>query len=245
MADAYVLGVVDYLVKPLVPQILRSKVSVFVDLFRKTERAARAEAAALGRLDTALASVSDMFLTLDHELRYTYVNDRMVEVSGIPRERIIGKRIREVFPDVADTLLETELRRALESQTTAHFEFHHASSGRWFENRAYPSAEGLMLLTTEITGLKRAEEARHHLAAIVESSDDAIISNNLDGIITSWNGGARRFYGYTSDEVIGKHVSLLMPADRVEDMALIIGRIRRGERVAHFETRRRRPRMAR
>ncbi len=72
--------------------------------------------------------------------------------------------------------------------------------------------------------------------AIVESSDDAIISKTLDGRITSWNRAAERLFGYTAEEMIGKPISVLMPEDRHDDMESILGRIRRGERVEHYET---------
>jgi len=79
-----------------------------------------------------------------------------------------------------------------------------------------------------------------YYAAIVESSDDAIISKNLDGIIQSWNNGAQRIFGYTADEVIGKSVTILIPEGLVNEEPAIIGRIRRGERIDHYETIRKR-----
>jgi PAS domain S-box-containing protein len=85
--------------------------------------------------------------------------------------------------------------------------------------------------TEEITGL---------LAAIVASSDDAIISKNLDGIITSWNKSAERIFGYTAEEAIGQHITLIIPAERHGEESDILGRLRRGERVDHFHTVRRR-----
>ena len=78
------------------------------------------------------------------------------------------------------------------------------------------------------------------LASIVESSDDAIFSKTLDGIITSWNKAAQRMYGYQADEIIGQPVSLLAPPDRAHEMTEVLGRIRNGERVEHYETTRRR-----
>ncbi|MDQ7248005.1 PAS domain S-box protein [Dongia sedimenti] len=87
-------------------------------------------------------------------------------------------------------------------------------------------------------GLERmqAERAAQRLAAIVASSDDAIISKSLDGIIQTWNGGAERIFGYTAQEAIGQPVSILIPQDRQNEEPQILARIRAGERVDHFET---------
>jgi PAS domain S-box-containing protein len=81
-----------------------------------------------------------------------------------------------------------------------------------------------------------SETDARRFAAIVESSDDAIISKSLDGTITSWNRAAERMFGYAADEIVGKPISVLMPPDRHDDMESILGRIRRGERVEHYET---------
>jgi PAS domain S-box-containing protein len=84
------------------------------------------------------------------------------------------------------------------------------------------------------------DASRRHLAAIVESSDDAIISKDLNGIITSWNAGAERIFGYTAHEVVGSSVTILIPADRQHEEPGILARLRRGERIDHFQTIRRR-----
>ena len=87
---------------------------------------------------------------------------------------------------------------------------------------------------------QRAERASQQLAAIVESSQDAIVSKDLNGTISTWNEGAERLFGYKADEAIGQPVTILIPADRLQEEPDIIARIKRGERVAHFETVRRR-----
>jgi PAS domain S-box-containing protein len=87
---------------------------------------------------------------------------------------------------------------------------------------------------------KQAEHARGRLAAIVESSDDAIISKDLNGIIQTWNAGAERVFGYTAQEAIGKSVTMLIPADRENEEPAILERIRGGGRIEHYETIRRR-----
>ena len=86
---------------------------------------------------------------------------------------------------------------------------------------------------------KAAEIVQARLGAIIESSDDAIISKTLDGIITSWNGSAERLFGYTADEAIGRSILLIVPSDRHDEEVQIISRLRRGERIDHFDTQRR------
>ena len=86
----------------------------------------------------------------------------------------------------------------------------------------------------------QVESAEQLLAAIVESSDDAILTKNLDGTITSWNKGAERLFGYSANETVGRPVTILIPADRLDEEPSILGRIRRGERIDHYETVRRR-----
>ena len=108
----------------------------------------------------------------------------------------------------------------------------------------------IRLPTGEITGAAkvirnisdrlRAEEARGRLAAIVDSSDDAIVSKTLDGIVTSWNRGAERLFGYSAAEAIGQSILLIVPADRHSEEADVLRRIRGGQSVDHFETVRRR-----
>jgi PAS domain S-box-containing protein len=83
---------------------------------------------------------------------------------------------------------------------------------------------------------KRADEMRARLAAIVESSDDAIVSKDLNGIIMTWNAGAERLFGYSADEAIGQPITIIIPPDRLDEEPEILGRIRHGERVDHFET---------
>lgn len=99
---------------------------------------------------------------------------------------------------------------------------------------------GAVNLLVDITERRRAERDAQRLAAIVESSDDAILAKDLDGVIVSWNRGAERLFGYTQDEVVGKPVTILIPAERHDEEPAILKRIRRGERIEHYETIRRR-----
>ena len=90
--------------------------------------------------------------------------------------------------------------------------------------------------STDITERKRAEQATRLLAAIVESSHDAIVSKSLNGVITSWNKGAERLFGYAAEEAIGQNITLIIPPERRDEERTIIEQITRGERVDHFET---------
>ncbi len=121
-----------------------------------------------------------------------------------------------------------------------------AKSLVWVSNSVGPvrDSEGRIrqasLVVTDITERKRAEEIERRLAAIIESSDSAILSTDLGMTITSWNQGAERLYGYSAEEAIGQSVTILVPGDRPAEEAKIIRRIRQGQRIEPHETRRRR-----
>jgi PAS domain S-box-containing protein len=99
---------------------------------------------------------------------------------------------------------------------------------------------GAVNMLVDITDRKRAEDHARQLASIVESSDDAIISKDLNGIIASWNRGAQCIFGYTAEEMIGRPVSVFIPQERADEEPGILERIRRGDRIDHYETVRRR-----
>src|ERR1700751_4820314 len=94
----------------------------------------------------------------------------------------------------------------------------------------------VIAMVEDITDKKRAEEALLRYAAIVESSDDAIISKDLNGVIVSWNGGAERIYGYTEGEAVGEPITILVPRELVDEEDKILERVRAGERIEHYET---------
>ncbi len=99
---------------------------------------------------------------------------------------------------------------------------------------------GAVNMMVDVSRQKREEHLEQRLAAIVESSDDAIISKDLGGIIRTWNAGAERLFGYSAKEAVGRHITLLIPEDRLDEEPRIIGKIARGERFEHYETVRRR-----
>jgi PAS domain S-box-containing protein len=97
---------------------------------------------------------------------------------------------------------------------------------------------GASKIARDISDRTKTDESRFRLAAVVDSADDAIISKDLNGIINSWNDGARRMFGYTADEMIGQSILRLIPVELHYEEAAILSRLRTGERVDHFETRR-------
>jgi PAS domain S-box-containing protein len=101
-------------------------------------------------------------------------------------------------------------------------------------------AQHLLGIVEDITERKLAEDAQARLVAVITSSDDSIISMSLDAVVLSWNRGAEYMYGYTADEMIGNTTQALIPSDRLDEEPAILDRIRRGERIEHFETLRKR-----
>jgi PAS domain S-box-containing protein len=100
----------------------------------------------------------------------------------------------------------------------------------------YGGAAAMSIVAHDITERKKAEEERSRLAAIVESSDDAILGKTLDGMITTWNRAAERLYGYSAEETVGQHISMLIPPDRSDEIREILRKVRRGENIEHLET---------
>ena len=208
---------------------------------REREKTLEALNASNARSKRILESVTDLFYQLDRDWRFTDVNKQMELRFGKTRDEMIGRVIWEVFPKAVDSPLYTHLEKAIEEMVAVHFELSSTViPGAWFEVHAYPSSAGLTVYLREITERKEAEITRHLLSSIVESSEDAIISKTLEGIITSWNKGAERIFGYTADEVVGKPISILIPPERVNEEPAILKRIRKGRRIEHYETVRKR-----
>jgi PAS domain S-box-containing protein len=387
LAEAYRLGAVDYLVKPLIPDVLRAKVGAFVDLFWTSERLQKLERRERERAEEALRETEQRFARfMDHlpgmawikdvDGRYLYINEAVVKLVGRPREEVYGLTDEQLFPPDQASELRANDRRALESANGVQSiesllykdgSTHHslvskfaipgpdgsatlvggvaidmterrqaeealrASEERyralvkatsqvvwslnpsalsgdfanvqlWWERvtgqtleeqrqsalawldvvhpddldrvstawteslktgTAYdleyrvrgrtggwriihargipvPAAMGesreWVGTLDDITEVRQAEETRERLAAIVASSEDAVISKSLDGVIQTWNVGAERLFGYTAAEAVGKPITLIIPPERLDEEKSIIERMTRGERVEPYET---------
>jgi PAS domain S-box-containing protein len=173
------------------------------------------------------------------DFTYLDVNRAFETLTGL--KHVVGRRVSEVIPGIRKSdpeIFEAYGRVAL-TGIPERFETFLNALGMWCSIAVYsPRKEYFVAVFEVITERKRAEEARARLAAIVESSDDAIIGKRLDGTIVSWNRGAERLYGYQAQEVMGRSIALLLPPDLADDLPVILEKIKRGELVEHYETER-------
>ncbi|HEV2396931.1 MAG TPA: PAS domain S-box protein [Candidatus Sulfotelmatobacter sp.] len=187
---------------------------------------------------------NDAIIVRDAADRITFWNKGATAMYGFSREEALGRVSHELFrtefPEPIESINEKLLRDGHWSGELRHVCATGAIkvvSTRWVVERDESGKlRSVLESNRDITEAKRAAEAQSRLAAIVESSDDAIVSKDLDGIITSWNKAAERIFGYTANEAIGQSITLIIPPDRKDEEKGILARISRGERIEHFET---------
>ena len=220
-------------------------VLVFRDITarRKAERERNAAQEELSRsqqqLSSILSSISDGFVALDRDWRYTYANPEAARQGRMSPAEMLGKSIWELFPMTVGTHFQHELERAMKGREPVLFEVDRPEDNQSFRLRVYPTPDGISIYGVDITAEKQRAALTARLAAIVESSDDAIVSKDLKGIVKTWNKGAERIFGYTEAEMVGQPIAKIAATDRINEMPQILDRIRRGERVDHYETVRR------
>jgi PAS domain S-box-containing protein len=210
-------------------------------------------------LRITLGSIGDAVITTDTAGRVTYVNPVAEKLTGWTTAEALGQPLESVFRIVDEESgrpLESPALRALRENTAVGFTNHTLlldKAGRplAIDDSAAPIRDesgrtsGSVLIFRDVARRRRGELeeterllAARTLAAIVETSDDAIISKSLDGTIRSWNAAAERLFGYSAAEAIGRHISLVIPPDRATEEDDIVATLKAGRRVDHFETER-------
>ena len=227
--------------------VLVGGVAIDITELKETEEALRESEE---RYRALFASIDEGFCVIEPvdgqagaplDFRYLEANPAFAAQSGV--SEVIGKTIRQAFPGEPETWLHT-YEHVLRTGESVRFERGLVTQGRVLELYAFRIEDGshrrVAVIFQDVTARKRAEEAQARLAAIVASSDDAIVSKDVNGVITSWNSGAERLFGYRAQEAVGQPITLLIPPERLEEERGILERIRRGEVVSHFDTIRRR-----
>lgn len=191
-----------------------------------------------------VAGTAPILLTqCDREERFTFANRAYLEKRDLTRERVIGRRIHEVLDETSYRLIKPYIDRVLAGEkVTFEVDLFFRGELRTMEASYVPElgasgeVKGWVAAVSDITERKRVHDAVRRLAAIVESSDDAIMSRDLSGVIMSWNRGAEKLFGYSADEAVGRPVTLLIPEERKQEESAIISKILQGLSVDHYET---------
>jgi PAS domain S-box-containing protein len=198
--------------------------------------------AAILALESLIEHAPDGVFVADCDGRYINVNPAACALLGYTRAELLSMSVRDLIRP-GDRDRQAQLIASLRSGNIEVGEWELKGKTEWVpvELSAKLLPDGrFQAFARDVRERRRLQSAALHLAAIVESSDDAIVSKDLNGIIQSWNRGAERVFGYTAEEVIGKPVIILIPPDRQQEEPEILRRLQRGERVDHFETIRRR-----
>ena len=200
-------------------------------------------------LAAIIESSDDAIISKDLDGIITSWNKAAESIFGYTAEEVIGQPGALLMPDDRQDEEPEILSRIRKGEKVNHYETERRRKDGSLVNISLSVSPivdssgrivGASKIARDITEQKRAEVDRSRLAAIVEGSDDAIVSKDLSGVITSWNAGAERLFGYLAEEAIGKPITIIIPKGRQGEEPNILSRIRRGERVDHFETVRRR-----
>jgi PAS domain S-box-containing protein len=230
----------------------------FAELMRRAQRLGRDQRELVS---ITLASIGDAVIATDVDARVTSLNPVAEALTGWKRFEAIGQPLEKVFRILDETTrkpAENPALRALREGVVAGLANHTVLVRRdgsevQIDDSAAPirsaggGVQGSVLVFRDIS-VRRGQEreaaeqldAARLLAAIVTSSDDAIISKSLQGVIRTWNAGAERLFGYSPEEAVGHHISLIIPKDRLPEEDEILRQLRAGNRIDHFNTVRRR-----
>jgi PAS domain S-box-containing protein len=235
--------------------------AIIVGLGEEMRRAQRRAANARELIQVTLRSIGDAVITTDNAGRVTYLNAVAESLTGWMQKDALGQPLDSVFRIVNEQTrrpVENPATKALREGVVVGLANHTVlvqkdGRERAIDDSAAPirdelgQVSGCVLIFRDVSAQRRLEQdkatqlqAARFLAAIVESSDDAIVSKSLDGIIQSWNAAAERLFGYTADQAVGRHISLVIPPERIAEEDRILASLRAGQRIEHFETERQR-----
>jgi len=228
--------------------------------FGEAMRSARARAREEREvLRVTLRSMGDAVIMTDTDGRVTHLNAVAESLTGWTQEEAFGQPLDAVFRirnEETRRTVESPARRVLREGVVVGLANHTVlirkdGVERPIDDSAAPIRDerghvsGCVLIFRDVTAQRGLEKERagqltsaRLLASIVESSDDAIISKSLEGVIQSWNAAAERLFGYTAGEAVGRHISLVIPPDRIAEEDHIIASLKAGQRIDHFETER-------
>jgi len=212
---------------------------------RSSEEGVKEITYALAVTGATLEATADGIVAIDERGRIITWNAKFLELWVIPQDLISLREAQRIRAWIARQLKGSEeyLNRIAEIEASAEksADLLELQDGRQIERYSEPisiegAAVGRVWSFRDVTVRTQADLVSRRLAAIVDNSDDAIVGKDLSSIITSWNQGAQRIFGYTAEEMIGTSIKRLIPADRQDEEDKILARLRRGERVDHFET---------
>jgi PAS domain S-box-containing protein len=198
----------------------------------------------LREYEKAVEGVEEMIVVVDREYRYVLANRAFLNYRRMEREQVVGRSAPEILnKEVFETVVKEKLDECFQGNVvTFEMKYKYPKLGERDLSLSYFPIEGpqgvdrAACVLQDITERKRAERAVLRLAAIVESSDDTIISKDLNGVITSWNAGAQRTFGFTEAEAVGQPMTIIIPPELLDEETRILQRLRAGEHIQHYET---------
>jgi len=189
----------------------------------------------------------DAIISTTVEGRITSWNSGAEKLYGYSRAEIIGQNIVVLIPAGRESEEPEIIRRIIGGEYVQHYDTQRVTKDGKVVDVSLTISPlkdhsgkviGVSKIARDISLKKQLEQTQARLAAIVDSSDDAIVGKSLDGTITSWNKGAEKMFGHQASEVIGKNITIVFPAERINEEAVILAKIKRGELVRHYESER-------